>query len=112
MHPQLAHLWILSVLKDIEGYAQIQDEPKIAAFISAARSSVGYVLDDDMKDRGDTGGKVEQWFHVVLDELARYCHVHGLTETEGHLLAALDGLAAEKFPKKTVRNVVAFPIKV
>lgn len=111
MSPQPDHSWILSVLKDIEAYAKIHDQPKVAALISVARSAVFQVLDGDVKERHDVDGKEEQSFSVVVDELARYCHVHGLTETEEHLLAALDSWTTEKRPKKIISNLLTFPVR-
>jgi len=84
------HRWIPDVLKDIEDYARLHNQPEVAALIYAARDAVSHVLGADIEASRDSGPKEEQWFGTVLDELARYCNAHGLTETEKHLLEALN----------------------
>jgi hypothetical protein len=111
MSPKPDHSWILSVLKDIEVYAEIHDQAKVAALVSAAGNAVRQVLGADMTESHNVDGKEEQSFTVVLEELARYCHIHGLTETEEHLLAALDSWAIEQRPNRIFRSLLIFPVK-
>ena len=102
------HLWIPDVLKDIEDYARSHDQPKVAALIFAARGAVSHVLEADIEGSKNNGSKEEQWFGTVLDELARYCHAHGLTETAEHLIAALDAWHNAPETKAINSNVITY----
>ena len=90
MLDRISHSWIPHVLSDIEAFAILQKQSKVAELISAARSAVTLALGNEADSIENIGAKEEQWLGTVLDELARYCHVHGLTETKEHLLATLD----------------------
>ena len=83
------HSWIPDVLHDLETYAQLHDRPKVVELISAARGAVSQAMAEVASKSEGSGGADEQWFDIALDELARYCHLHGLTETEEYLVTAL-----------------------
>lgn len=104
----LDHAWILEVLGDLEAYAELHDQPKVVALLSAARGGVSHALGVVEKRTGGRGNTEEQWFDIALDELARYCHLHGFTETEQHLVAALEIWVKEQEAKPKPGNVVPF----
>jgi hypothetical protein len=106
------HLWIIDVLKDLEAYAKSHSNPKIASLIYAARGAVSHVLNADIEGSRNGGSKEEQWFAIVLDELARYCNMHGLTETEGHLIAALDAWHEAQETEENDGKVITYPFGI
>jgi hypothetical protein len=108
MAEKLDHFWIVEVLKDIEAYATSHDQPKVAALIFAARGALSNLLEGEVASGRAAGTIEEQWFDIVLDELARYCHVHGLIATEEHLLAALAAWHEAQEKRRFDAKVVTF----
>jgi hypothetical protein len=86
----------------------VRVRPKVAAFISAASGAVIQVLGTDDTSGKNIGAKEEQWFGIVLDELARYCHIHGLNETEKHLVAALGSWHEAQETEGIIGKVITF----
>ena len=107
----LDHTWILEVLGDLEAYAELHDQPKVVALLSAARGGVSHALGVVEKRTGGRGNTEEQWFDIALDELARYCHLHGFTETEEHLVTALGCWIDAEDATSCKGNVIPFPAK-
>lgn len=106
------HLWIIDVSKDLEAYAKSHDKPKVASLIYAARGAVSHALNADIEGSRNGGSKEEQWFSIVLDELARYCNMHDLTETEGHLIAALNAWHEAQSREEKGGKVITYPFGI
>ncbi|MDG1117631.1 MAG: hypothetical protein P8N72_10945 [Flavimaricola sp.] len=108
---KIDHSWIPDVLRDLETYADLHDRPKVVALIGAARGSVSHAMAEVERKSEGTGKTDEQWFDIALDELARYCHLHGFTETEEHLVTALGCWIDAEDATSCKGNVIPFPAK-
>lgn len=108
MAETLDHSWILEALSDLIAYAELHDQPRVVALLCVARGGLNHVLGKVEKQSWGAGNIEEQWFDIALDELARYCHLHGFTETEHHLVEALEVWVKEQDTKPTKGNVVPF----
>ena len=111
MRLNIDHAWIPEVLRDLETYAELHDQPKVVSLICAARGAVTHALGAVERPLEGKHKTDEQWFDIALDEIARYCHVHGFTETEEHLVTALGSWveAQEATPSKA--NVIPYRAK-
>ncbi len=102
------HTWIPEILRDLETYAELHDQPKVVSLICAARGAVTHALGESERPSGGTGKTDEQWFDIALDELARYCHVHGFAETEEHLVTALGSWVEAQEATHRKGNVIPY----
>lgn len=107
MPSQPDHSWISAVLADITTYAELHHLPKVAALVFTVRGAVSHILNDEVDDGDTTNGTVEKSFSVVLNEFAGYCQAHGLTETEGHVSAALEAWTRERDISRAVGELAA-----
>ena len=105
------HSWIIPVLEDIEAYAVVNDIPRIGAFITAARIGITHILDDSSSENRSIGAKEEQWLSTLLDELARYCDRHDLSNVKNELLSAHSAWHEAKAAKSLKDKVVTFLVR-
>ena len=108
MRLNIDHAWIPEVLRDLETYAELHDQPKVVSLICAARGAVTQALGAIEMESDGTGKTDEHWFDIALDELARYCHFHGFAETEEHLVTALESWVEAQEATHRKGNVIPY----